>query len=117
LDKEISMKKQQIEENKTSIEEIRDRLRAIDGSNETLALLSDDEQRCVESIEAIEKSGILDKCGNEIKLLDGEINKLELQITEMGSKVEVLTEDKGICDQISSYNRQKIQKQNECNEM
>lgn len=117
METEIGIKKKQLEDNKGSVIEIKNRLRSIEGSNETLALLGDDEQKYVEQIEAIQKSGVLDKCETDIKSLSRELKDLEKEITEASDNVELLNKDKNKLEQIAIFNRQKTQKQSECNEM
>jgi DNA repair exonuclease SbcCD ATPase subunit len=117
LDTEITMKKQLIHENQKSVEAFKTRLRTIDRSNETLVELSEDEQRCIEQIDAIEKSGVLDRCKTDISVLEKEIKNFEKEIVELTRTVDLLTDDKAITDQINSFNRQKNQKQSECNDI
>lgn len=114
--KEVDMKQQQLNENKKTYEDTRKRLKALEGSSEAMHLLDDDVANCVSKIEAIEKSGFMTKCDSEIKSLTGDIKELESKISTTNGIWKVLNEDKSKADNITLFNRQKMQKQTECRE-
>jgi len=111
------MKKKQLEDNKGSVVQLKKRLRSIEGSNDTLAVLEEKQKKYVAKIEAIESTGVLEKCQTDIKTLSRELKDLENDMTEASENVDVLSKDKSKLDQIAIFNQQKIQNQTECSEM
>ncbi|ODN01002.1 DNA repair protein RAD50 [Orchesella cincta] len=114
---ERKMKQQQLLESKKTFEDIKKRLQQLEGSNETLALLDDDERRHIEQIEAIEKSGFMTKCDSEIKTLGVEVKDLEAKMSTLSDTINILVKDKSKMDQIAMLNRNKVQKQNDSKEI
>ncbi|CAG7834537.1 unnamed protein product [Allacma fusca] len=117
LEKEVELKKDQIVKYKKGSEDLKKRLNAIEGSNDALALLDDDEEAVTEKIEKIEKSGVIAKYENDIVSIGEEVKDLERSVSNVAKKVELLGKDKQLTDQIAIYNRQKLQKQNDCSEI
>lgn len=116
VEKERDMKRQQLVDSKKAFEDLRRRLRDLDGSTDRLGVLDDEEETFLSQIEQIEKSGFMMKCDSEIKALTGEIKTLETEITGLNRVVNILANDKGKTDQVNLLNRQKMQKQSDCNE-
>lgn len=111
------MKTEQMKSQTASVADIRKRLREIEGSNDILQSLEEEESDLTKQISNIKDSGVLEKFDGDIKSLSKEISKLEIQISKATKDVELLTKDKSTLDQIAIYNKQKVHKQNECNQM
>lgn len=116
VEKERDMKRQQLADSKKAFEELKIRLRDLEGSTERLCLLDDEEENFLSQIEQIENSGFMMKVDSEIKTLAGEIKTLEDEISGLNHVVNILANDKGKTDQVNLLNRQKMQKQSDCNE-
>lgn len=114
--KERDMFNKQLAESKKAHLDLKTRLNNLEGSTERLALLDDEEDTFVNQIEQIETSGFMVKCDSEIKNLVEEVKGLEEEISKLSDIVNILSTDKSKTDQISLLNRQKLQKQNDCNE-
>ncbi|CAL8144103.1 unnamed protein product [Orchesella dallaii] len=114
---EREMKQKQLLDAKNTHGELKQRLQMLEGSNETLALLDDDERRHIEQIEAIEKSGFMINCDSEIKKLASEVKELESQTSSLSDTVNILVKDKSKMDQIAMSNRNKVQKQSDSKEI
>src|SRR5690349_6878479 len=104
------MKEQTIQDNKEEIEELRKKLISIEGSDDTLALLDDEEHQLTEKIDAIEKSGILTKCEEEVKQINEEISLLDEKLQTANDCINILSLDKNRSEKITIYAKQKIQK-------
>lgn len=111
------MKNTQIKDNSSSIDDIRSRLRDIEGSNAALEELEYEEGKVAKEIDSIQESGALEKYESDIKRLTAEIGQFDSQITEATDDFELLSKDKGILDQIEIYTNQKNQKKAECRKM
>jgi len=111
------MKNKTIKENKATITALKERLNKLDTSNETLALLDDDEQNYKSKIQAIESSKIIENCEQEVKKLGMELKSLDTEVKEMTKSVEILVDDNHKVEQIDKIRRDKLQRQNENNTM
>lgn len=111
------MKQKQIKENVVQINDLKQRLREIEGSNSALEMLQEKQNQFESDIAAINDSGVITKCESEAKRLMVEIKRVDEQLNEANNKVELLAKDKGTVDQIAIFSKQKVQKQTEYQQM